>query len=47
VTFHLTFRAIDRTLETAEVDRAEARLLSVLGRELGVHRRDQGASAPE
>ena len=47
VTFHLTFRAIDRTLETAEVDRAEARLLSVLDRELGVHRRDQGASAPE
>ena len=47
VTFHLTFRAIDRTLETAEVDRAEARLLSGLGRELGVHRRDQGAPAPE
>jgi phenylalanyl-tRNA synthetase beta chain len=47
VTFHLTFRAIDRTLETAEVDRAEARLLAVLGRELGVHRRDQGAPAPE
>ena len=47
VTFHLLFRAIDRTLETAEVDRAEARLLGVLGRELGVHRRDQGAPAPE
>ena len=47
VTFHLTFRATDRTLETPEVDRAEARLLGVLDRELGVHRRDQGAPAPE
>ncbi len=47
VTFHLTFRAPDRTLEAPEVDRAEARLLGVLERELGVHRRDQGAPAPE
>lgn len=47
VTFHLTFRATDRTLEAPEVDRAEARLLGVLERELGVHRRDQGAPAPE
>ncbi len=47
VTFHLTFRATDRTLETPEVDRAESRLLGVLDRELGVHRRDQGAPAPE
>jgi len=47
VTFHLTFRAPDRTLETPDVDRAEARLLGVLDRDLGVHRRDQGAAAPE
>ena len=47
VTFHLTFRATDRTLETPEVDRAESRLLGMLDRELGVHRRDQGAPAPE
>ena len=47
VTFHLTFRATDRTLEAPEVGRAEARLLGVLERELGVHRRDQGAPAPE
>ena len=36
-----TFPATDRTLEAPEVDRAEARLLGVLERELGVHRRDQ------
>ncbi|MBA2627140.1 MAG: phenylalanine--tRNA ligase subunit beta [Gemmatimonadales bacterium] len=47
VTFHLTFRANDRTLEAAEVDQAESRLLNALQRELGVHRRDQGAPAPE
>ena len=47
VTFHLTYRASDRTLEAAEVDQAESRLLGVLQRELGVHRRDQGAPAPE
>ncbi|MEO8225874.1 MAG: phenylalanine--tRNA ligase subunit beta [Gemmatimonadota bacterium] len=47
VTFHLTFRASDRTLEAAEVDQAESRLLGVLQRELGLHRRDQSAPAPE
>ncbi len=47
VTFHLTFRAPDRTLEAADVDQAESRLLMQVQRELGVHRRDQGATAPE
>jgi phenylalanyl-tRNA synthetase beta subunit len=37
----LRFRALDRTLESAEVDRAEARLLTALERETGVRRREQ------
>ena len=41
LTFRLTFRATDRTLEAAEVDRAEARLLGALDRDTGVRRRDQ------
>lgn len=41
LTFRLTFRAPDRTLETAEVDRAEARLLEALERATGARRRDQ------
>jgi phenylalanyl-tRNA synthetase beta chain len=45
LTFRLTFRAPDRTLETAEVDRAEARLLGALDRETGVRRRDQASPA--
>ena len=47
VTFRLTFRAADRTLEAAEVDAAEARLLAVLERETGVRRREQTESRPE
>ena len=45
LTFRLTFRAPDRTLEAAEVDRAEARLLGALDRETGVRRRDQASPA--
>ena len=45
LTFRLTFRAPDRTLEAAEVDRAEARLLGALDREIGVRRRDQASPA--
>lgn len=41
VTVRLRFRAPDRTLESAEVDRAEARLLTALERETGVRRREQ------
>lgn len=41
VTMRLRFRATDRTLESAEVDRAEARLLTALERETGVRRREQ------
>jgi phenylalanyl-tRNA synthetase beta chain len=41
LTLRLRFRAPDRTLESAEVDRAEARLLTALERETGVRRRDQ------
>ncbi len=41
LTFRLTFRAPDRTLEAAEVDRAEARLLEALERATGTRRRDQ------
>jgi phenylalanyl-tRNA synthetase beta chain len=47
VTFRLTFRAPDRTLETAEVDAAEARLLAILERETGVRRREQADPRPE
>jgi phenylalanyl-tRNA synthetase beta chain len=41
VTARLRFRAPDRTLESAEVDRAEVRLLSALERATGVRRREQ------
>ena len=41
LTARLRFRAPDRTLESAEVDRAEARLLSALERATGVRRREQ------
>ena len=41
VTFRLTFRAHDRTLEAAEIDSAEAHLLLLLERETGVRRREQ------
>jgi phenylalanyl-tRNA synthetase beta chain len=41
LTMRLRFRAPDRTLESAEVDRAEARLLTALERETGVRRREQ------
>jgi phenylalanyl-tRNA synthetase beta chain len=41
LTLRLRFRAPDRTLESAEVDRAEARLLTALERETGVRRREQ------
>jgi phenylalanyl-tRNA synthetase beta chain len=41
VTARLRFRAPDRTLESAEVDRAEARLLTALERATGVRRREQ------
>lgn len=44
VTVRLRFRAPDRTLESGEVDRAEARILSVLERETGVRRREQPGS---
>lgn len=42
VTFRLTFRAPDRTLEAAEIDSAEVHLLQLLERETGVRRREQG-----
>ena len=47
VTFRLTFRAPDRTLEAAEVDAAEAKLLAILERETGVRRREQADLRPE
>jgi phenylalanyl-tRNA synthetase beta chain len=47
VTIRLTFRAPDRTLEAAEVDAAEARLLAILERETGVRRREQADPRPE
>jgi phenylalanyl-tRNA synthetase beta chain len=47
VTFRLTFRAPDRTLEAAEVDAAEAKLLAILERETGVRRREQADPRPE
>jgi phenylalanyl-tRNA synthetase beta chain len=45
VAFRLTFRAADRTLRDAEVDAVEQRLLAGLGSELGVQRRDAGATS--
>ena len=47
LTLRATFRAPERTLETADVDRAEAELLGVLERQTGVRRRDQGDPARE
>ncbi|HEU5050465.1 MAG TPA: phenylalanine--tRNA ligase subunit beta [Gemmatimonadales bacterium] len=47
VTFRLTFRAADRTLEASEIDSAEAHLLLLLERETGVRRRDQGEAREE
>jgi phenylalanyl-tRNA synthetase beta chain len=47
VTFRLTFRAPDRTLEAGEIDSAEAHLLLLLERETGVRRREQGESREE
>jgi phenylalanyl-tRNA synthetase beta chain len=44
VTVRLRFRAPDRTLETAEVEKAETRLLAVLERETGVRRREQAGA---
>ena len=41
LTARLTFRAADRTLESADVDRAEQKLLAALDRDTGVQRRDQ------
>jgi phenylalanyl-tRNA synthetase beta chain len=45
VMLRLTFRAADRTLEHAEVDRAERRVLERLA-EQGIHRRDAGTARP-
>ncbi len=47
VLFRLRFRAPDRTLETAEVDRLERQVLAALERELGVRRREAGPERPK
>jgi phenylalanyl-tRNA synthetase beta chain len=47
VTFRLTFRASDRTLEAGEIDQAEARLLAALEQQTGVRRREQAEPRPE
>ena len=47
LTLRATFRAPGRTLETADVDRAEEQLLGAVERETGVRRRDQGDPATE
>jgi phenylalanyl-tRNA synthetase beta chain len=44
VAFRLTFRAPDRTLRDAEVDSVEGRMVAALATELGIQRRDAGAS---
>jgi phenylalanyl-tRNA synthetase beta chain len=44
VAFRLTFRAPDRTLRDAEVDAIEQRMLASLKSELGIQRRDAGAT---
>jgi phenylalanyl-tRNA synthetase beta chain len=44
VAFRLTFRAPDRTLRDTEIDALENRLLAALSAELGIQRRDAGAS---
>jgi phenylalanyl-tRNA synthetase beta chain len=45
VAFRLTFRAADRTLRDTEVDSIETRILTRLAAELGVQRREAGASS--
>jgi phenylalanyl-tRNA synthetase beta chain len=45
VAFRLTFRAPDRTLRDSEVDDVEARMLATLKTELGIFRREGGASS--
>jgi phenylalanyl-tRNA synthetase beta chain len=45
VAFRLTFRAPDRTLRDAEIDEVERRMLVALEHELGIKRRDGGATA--
>jgi phenylalanyl-tRNA synthetase beta chain len=47
VAFRLTFRAPDRTLRDTEVDEAESRLLAALETQLGIRRRDAGATRGE
>ncbi|HTC23847.1 MAG TPA: phenylalanine--tRNA ligase subunit beta, partial [Gemmatimonadales bacterium] len=47
VLFRMTFRAPDRTLETAEIDTLERQVLAVLERELNVKRREAGSEEPE
>jgi phenylalanyl-tRNA synthetase beta chain len=47
VLFRLTFRAPDRTLEAAEVEDLERRVLAALERELHVRRREAGTEGPE
>jgi phenylalanyl-tRNA synthetase beta chain len=44
VTVRFRFRAPDRTLESADIERAESRLLAALERETGVRRREQPSS---
>jgi phenylalanyl-tRNA synthetase beta chain len=44
VTVRFRFRAPDRTLESADIERAESRLLATLERETGVRRREQPSS---
>jgi len=44
VAFRLTFRAPDRTLRDSEIDAIEARMLAALVAELGIQRREAGAS---
>lgn len=47
VAFRLTFRAPDRTLRDTDVDEAESRLLAAVETELGIRRRDAGATRGE
>jgi phenylalanyl-tRNA synthetase beta chain len=44
VAFRLTFRAPDRTLRDSEIDSLETRMLTALSAELGIQRREAGAS---
>jgi phenylalanyl-tRNA synthetase beta chain len=45
VAFRLRFRASDRTLRDTEVDSIEDRILTRLAAELGIQRREAGASS--